>query len=482
MNVLFVTSECAPFVKTGGLADVAGALPKALEAVGVSTKVLLPAYQALNDLAGKGTEVLQRQDPTFGPLSVRAVKAEGVDLLLLVAPHLFDRPGNPYVDENGRDFQDNPLRFGALSKVGADIARMGLDGFEPDLLHAHDWQAGLAPAYLAFDGGPRAPCVTTIHNIAFQGVFPDWVAGRLGLPAAAFNVNGYEYHGHMSFLKAGLYYADKITTVSPTYAREIMQARFGLGFEGLLATRKDDLVGILNGVDLDVWNPATDKHLRATYDADSLDRRRENRAALMERFGLSLPDDAPLFCVVSRLTGQKGIDLVVASLGRILQRGGGLAVLGSGERELENDLMGAAHHVPERVGLVKGYDEPLSHLLQGGADVILVPSRFEPCGLTQLYGLRYGCLPLVARTGGLADTVIDANEAAIAVGVANGFQFAPITAPDLRNAVDRVCDAFEDREGWRAMMANAMRQPVGWTNSAQAYKRLYGEVIDAAKR
>ena len=477
MNVLFVASECAPFLKTGGLADVVGALPKALRAEGVAVKVLMPAYQPLMHLLADGTEVVSKSDPVFGALSVVAVEAEGLSLLLLVAPHLFDRPGNPYVDSEGRDWADNHFRFGALSRVAADIAREGAGGFLPEVVHAHDWQAGLTAAYLRLEGGRPVATVTTIHNIAFQGVYAPTVAQELALPAAGFTVEGYEYHGMVSFLKAGLVYADRITTVSPTYARELMSPEFGFGFEGIVASRRDRLSGILNGVDCDTWNPATDPYLEARYDAGDLTPRRENRRALIERFGLSLADDAPLYCVVSRLTGQKGIDLLIGCLSHLVKRGGGLVVLGSGEPALEVELLAAAQRWPDRVGITIGYNEPLSHLMQGGADVIVVPSRFEPCGLTQMYGLRYGCLPLVARTGGLADTVIDANAAALAVGAGTGFQFAPVTAASLSHAVDRTIDAFADRDAWGAMVANAMRQPVGWETSAATYRRLYESVL-----
>ncbi|GAB5378122.1 MAG: glycogen synthase GlgA [Acuticoccus sp.] len=409
MNVLFVASECAPFVKTGGLADVVGALPKALADAGVTVRVLLPAYPALARLAASGREVFRRDHLFLGTLRVVAAQAEGLDLLLLDAPHLFERPGNPYLEAPGRDHGDNHRRFGALGLVAAALAREGIEGFVPDVLHAHDWQAGLAPAYLALSDGRRVASVTTIHNIAFQGVFGATAMRELDLPVAGFHVDGFEYYSHISFLKAGLMYADRITTVSPTYARELTDPTFGLGFEGIIASRRADLSGILNGVDLGVWNPEHDPHLAATYSAAQPQGRAANRAALEKRFGLSLAPDAPLFCIITRLTRQKGIDLLLDTLPRLLERGAGLVALGSGDGDLEARLGAAAAASPGRVGVEFGYDEPLSHLMQGGADSILIPSRFEPCGLTQLYGLRYGCLPLVARTGGLADTVIDAK-------------------------------------------------------------------------
>ena len=480
MNVLFVASECAPFVKTGGLADVVGALPKALSAAGVAVRTLLPCYPALAPVAAGGEMVLENTGTSFGPMRVIAARAEGLDLLLLDAPHLFDRPGNPYVEAPGRDHPDNHLRFGALSYMGALIAREGAGDFRPDLLHAHDWQAGLAPAYLALTAGRRVASITTIHNIAFQGVFGAHLLPQLELPLQGFTVDGFEYYGNVSFLKAGLVYADRITTVSPTYARELTDPGFGLGFEGIIAARRARLTGILNGVDLDVWNPASDPHLARCYASAAPTKRVANRAALEARFGLALSADAPLFCVVSRLTRQKGIDVLVDALPRLLERGAGLVVLGSGDTDLEMRLGAAAAAWPNRVGLSLGYDEPLSHLMQGGADSIIIPSRFEPCGLTQLYGLRYGCLPLVARTGGLADTVIDANSMALAAGVATGFQFAPMTAAALGDAIDRACDLFADRKAWRATVVNAMRQRVGWDKSAVQYRTLYESVLAEA--
>ncbi|MEM9223861.1 MAG: glycogen synthase GlgA [Pseudomonadota bacterium] len=473
MNILCVASECAPFLKTGGLADVVGALPKALGRLGVKTRVVLPAYPALAPIAATGVQVASYDHSAFGTLNILDASADGLDLFLVVAPQFFDRPGNPYLDAWGNDFSDNALRFGALSYAAARLAHEGAGGFRADVLHAHDWQAGLAPAYLRFAGNFRVATVTTIHNIAFQGVFPPSLGAPLGLPSEAFNIDGFEYHGGISFLKAGLIYADRITTVSPTYARELSLPEFGLGFEGIVGARRNELSGVLNGVDLDIWNPATDPHLTANYDASSLVARSDNRKSLLERFGLAIDDGAPLFCIVSRLTTQKGIDLVLEALPRLLARGAGLVVLGTGSVDLENGLRAAARAHPTRIGVEIGYDEGLSHAMQGGADLILVPSRFEPCGLTQLYGLRYGCLPLVARTGGLADTVIDANEAALAAGVANGFQFSPVTSAALGDAIDRACDAFSHWDLWRAMMQNAMAHPVGWDTSAAAYKTLY---------
>ncbi len=482
MKVLSVAAECAPFIKTGGLADVVSALPGALVGHGVEMRVLLPAYPQLAELAKLGETVMSF--PTLHGKSAKlfAAKAEGIDLLLLDAPHLYDRQGNPYLGDDGKDWPDNHLRFGALSEVAARIAINGVGGWRPDLLHAHDWQAGLAPAYLEFGRGKAPPSVFTIHNIAFQGVFPAQTRKLLNLPDSGYAVDGYEYYGGLSFLKAGLVYSDRITTVSPTYARELTDPAFGMGLEGVIAARRGDMRGILNGVDLKIWNPETDGALVQSYSADSPKKRAPNRAAVAERFGLELRKDTPLFCVVSRLTRQKGLDLLLENLHRLVDRGGRLALLGSGDAELEAGFAAAADEHPGRVGVVIGYDEELSHLMQGGSDVILIPSRFEPCGLTQLYGLRYGCLPLVGRTGGLADTVIDANEAAISDGVATGFQFSPIAAGPLGDAIDRACDAFTNRGLWKSMVRRAMRSDVGWDRSAAAYRVLYDELLKPAKK
>ena len=480
MKILFVASECAPFVKTGGLADVVFALPKALERAGASVRVMVPGYPELADVIAAGKELLRVEDGIFGEVRVASARAEGLNLLLVNAPHLYHRAGSPYLDPEGRDWPDNHLRFAALGRMAAIVAQRGIGRgrghWRPDILHAHDWQAGLGPAYLRLGPPSAVRTVTTIHNIAFQGLFGAEQLPLLGLPETEFRVEGFEYHGRISFLKAGLVWADRINTVSPTYARELMTPEFGMGFEGILAARSGDVSGILNGVDLETWNPGTDPALAANYGADRLPARRANRRALLTRFGLELAPDAPLFCVVSRLTRQKGLDLLLDVLPRLKARRAGLVVLGSGDADLEAGFLAAAADSPDRTGVNIGYDEELSHLMQGGADCILVPSRFEPCGLTQLYGLRYGCLPLVARTGGLADTVIDLNEAARATDAATGFQFSPTTASALASAIDRACDAFLYRELWEGMMRRAMNHPVGWETSAKAYLSLYREM------
>lgn len=472
MNVLFVASECAPFIKTGGLADVIGAVPKALAAQNVSVKVLIPAYPALASLLTAGQNVMAFDDLFGGPARVVSVQAQGLDMLLLEAAHLYDRAGSIYLGPDGQDWSDNDVRFAALSFAGAQIALNGLGEWRPDVVNAHDWQAGLVPAYLRQSDEQAPPVVTTIHNIAFQGVFDATRLAALGLNSDLFTPDGVEYFGKISFLKAGIALADKITTVSPTYAAELLTPEFGMGLDGLLRARQSDLSGILNGIDLDVWSPETDTDLVATYSARSLKGKARNRAEIEARFGLT-PTDGPLFCVVSRLTSQKGLDMLLDTLPLIVGQGATLAVLGSGDPDLERAFVAASREYAGSVGTIIGYDEGLSHLMQGGSDAILIPSRFEPCGLTQLYGLRYGTLPVVARTGGLADTVIDANEAALLAECATGIQFAPVNATMFGHAIARTCALYQQPKLWAAMMRRAMRHPVGWDLSATAYLNVY---------
>jgi starch synthase len=473
VRVLFVASECAPFVKTGGLADVVGALPKALAPLGVEVRVVLPAYPSLAELAAGGRVAADLGVLNGGPARLLEASAAGLDLLLVDAPHLFARPGNPYLGPDRADWPDNHLRFGALSQAAARFALTGNDGWKPDLVHAHDWQAGLVPAYLRLGGGAGPATLITVHNVAFQGLFSATVIAELGLPPAAFDAEGYEFHGKVGFLKAGLVYADRITTVSPTYARELMTPEFGMGLEGVFAARRADLVGILNGIDLEAWDPQTDTTITSRYSGRTIARKAANRTTLEEHFGLAARPRTPLFCVISRLTRQKGIDLLIDALPRLVARGARLVVLGTGEADLEAALVEAARSCPESVAVRIAYDETLSHQMQAGSDAILIPSRFEPCGLTQLYGLRYGTLPVVARTGGLADTVIDANVAAVAAGVATGFVMDEVNAASLARVIDRVVDAFGDHRLWQAMQRAAMRHPVGWETSAQGYADLY---------
>jgi starch synthase len=474
VSVLSIASELYPLLKTGGLADVAGALPAALAPHGVQMHTLVPGYPAMLQAAAAGTVLADWPAFFGGPARLLAARHAGLDLLVLDAPHLYDRPGNPYLDGSGRDWPDNALRFAALALAAARIGWGEVPGSLPQVLHAHDWQAALVPAYLHYLGaGRRRPStVLTLHNLAFQGQFKAEVWRHLGLPETAFAMQGLEYHGDVGFLKAGIHFADAITTVSPSYAREICTLAGGMGLDGMLRWRGPALSGIVNGIDTSVWNPATDAHLARCYSARTLGGRAANKRAVEAAFGLP-HGDGPLLCMVSRLTTQKGIDLVLAALDAMVDAGARLVVLGNGDAALEAALQAATRRHPTRVAARIGYDEGLSHLLQGGCDAILIPSRFEPCGLTQLYGLRYGCVPVVTRVGGLADTVIDANHAAVQAGVATGVQFADISAEGLLAAVLRLLQLYRQPAAWRRLQLAGMRADVGWQQSAADYAALY---------
>jgi starch synthase len=475
IEVLAVASEIYPLVKTGGLAEVVGALPEALEPHGISVRTLVPGYPAVLAAIERRT-VLHRFDDLFGgAATLIAGAASGLALFVLDAPHLYGRPGNPYLGPDGRDWPDNGQRFAALGSVSADIARGLVPAFLPHVLHAHDWQAALGPAYLRFGEPCAAKSLVTIHNVAFQGRFPAALFASLNFPTSAYAIDGIEYYGGVGYLKAGLQCADAITTVSPAYAREICTPEGGMGLDGLLRARQNVLIGIVNGIDTNVWNPATDDQIAARYDAKRLDRRVTNRRAVEQRFGLA-PADGLLYCVVSRLTGQKGMDLVIGSIDALVETGARLALLGSGDSALETAFLSLAKRHPGRMGVVLGYDDGLSHLLQAGSDALLVPSRFEPCGLTQLHALRYGCIPLVSRVGGLADTIIDANDAALSAGVATGIQFAPVALPPLVSALRQAAGLFRDRKAWCGMQRRGMRADVSWQRGAAQYAALFREL------
>jgi starch synthase len=476
LDVLAVASEIFPLIKTGGLADVAGALPGALAAEGVAVRSLVPGYPRVLDALDGGVAVASLNDLFGGAAHIVAAHASGLDLFVIDAPHLYARDGDPYRGPGGGDWADNAFRFAALSRVAVLLAQGLVDGYRPDVVHAHDWQAGLAPAYLHYAGAIEPATVMTIHNLAFQGQFPAYLLSSVGLPEEAFSIQGVEYYGAVGYLKAGLQFADRITTVSPTYAAEIRTPAGGMGMDGLLRARADVLSGILNGIDTTVWDPATDRHLVATFDADRLALRAANKAALQDRFGLRRDPGTLLFGVISRLSAQKGIDLLLAALPVLLDGGGQLVVLGSGDASLEAGLRAAAG--PD-VNAHIGYDESLAHLIQGGCDALLMPSRFEPCGLTQLCALRYGALPVVAHVGGLCDTVIDANEMALAAGIGTGFHFVPVQAEMLAAAILRALAVWRQPDVWRRLQRNAMQTDVSWRRPAAQYAALYRELSRA---
>jgi starch synthase len=488
MRVLHVGAEIYPFVKTGGLADVIGALPSAQAEAGADVRLLLPALPPLAAVLREPRTIGRVQPPWGGPAAelvkgrLDAPSLATVPAILVRHDALYTRAGTPYGDGSGHPFTDNQRRFALLGLAAARLAE-GLDAaWQPQVLHGHDWHAGLAAAYAALSrraGKTRAASVFTIHNLAYQGLFARGHFAELGLPAEAWGVNGVEFHGQLSFMKAGLHYADRITTVSPSYAREIQGAELGCGLDGLLRERSAVVSGILNGVDDAVWNPAGDASIAARYSGAKLQGKAKCKAALQRECGLAERAEAPLFAAVSRLTEQKGLQLVIEAIDGLVARGGQLVVLGSGDAGLEAAFRAAAQRHPQQVALRQGYDEALSHRIFAGSDVTLVPSRFEPCGLTQMYGLRYGSLPLVRRTGGLADTVVDCTLEDLAEERATGFVFERFEAADLQRALRRAFTLWARPREWRAVQQRAMAQRFGWHESAQHYLALYRSILAA---
>ena len=475
LHLLFATSEVFPLVKTGGLADVSGALPAALARLGVEATLLLPGYTAALDGAGPLQPIAHLDLPQHG--AVRLLQGrlpDGLPLVLIEHADYYQRAGSPYLGPDGHDWPDNALRFGLLGQMAAWLAGDHSPlSRRPDVLHCNDWQTALAPAYLRFYDRSPAATVMTIHNLAYQGVFPPAALDVLKLPQESFHLDGLEFHGMLSFLKAGLVYSGRITTVSPSYAREIQQEPLGFGLQGLLHHRRDVLSGILNGIDTEEWNPAQDPRLWAAYDADDLSGKARNKTALQQEMGLALEPDTPLLAVVSRIAPQKGLDVVAEALPQLIEMGFQLVLLGSGERTLEARFQDLAAAHRGRVAAHIGYDEILSHRIEAGADVFLMPSRFEPCGLNQMYSQRYGTLPVVAPTGGLLDTVADATPARLADGSATGFVLERLDAAHLAATLGRVAELYRQPDNWRRMQRAAMRRDFGWTARAQEYLALY---------
>lgn len=479
LRVLLAASEAYPLIKTGGLGDVVGALPAALRAVGVDARLVLPAYPAAlaalptaraiarSALYGAPLTLLQGELPVDGsrPLPVYLIQAT-----------TFERSGNPYQDVNGQDWPDNPARFALFCRAATALALGHLaPDWRADVVHAHDWQAGLLPALLSLE--PKRPrTIFTIHNLAYQGLVAGTDADALGLPPDWWSPDALEFYGQLALIKGGLAFADRITTVSPRYAREIQTAEFGCGLDGLLRHRAGSLSGILNGIDTQLWNPADDPALVAPYDARNLPAKSRNKAALQSELGLAIDPDTLVLGLVGRLVAQKGVDLLIAAL-RLLPAGVQLAVLGSGEAGYMAALRAAAAAAPRRIAFRAGYDENLAHRIQAGADAFLVPSRFEPCGLTQLYALRYGTVPIVRAVGGLADTVVDANPAQLAAGRATGIVFKQASAAALAAAIRRAVSLYRAKAPWQQMQLTGMAQDHSWTTAAQAYQALYQDLV-----
>ncbi len=486
LRVLHVCAEVFPLLKTGGLADVTGALPAALQQLDCQARIVVPGFPAFaHGLARQ--HLITELPPMFGAERVRLVlgvlPGNGIPVYMIDAPGLFDRPGNPYADASGQAYDDNDRRFALLCWVAVRLASGADPSWRPQVLHGHDWHAGLMPAYVRqaewATGHKPAQTMFTVHNLAYQGVFPAHHFDGLGLPSNFFDMHGMEFHGQVSLLKAGLFYADKITTVSPSYAQEIQQPEQGCGLDGLLRSRSHDLHGILNGVDPAVWNSATDTALAVTYDSSNLQAKRTCKAALQRETGLRVQDEAPLFGIVTRLAEQKGLHLILAGLPALLERGGQLVLLGSGEPTLEGVFREVAAQYPESVAVQIGYDEAYAHRIMAGADVILVPSRYEPCGLTQLYGLRYGTLPLVRRVGGLADSVVDTSLENLGDDRATGFVFDAFDPDAYVRALRRAFALYARPQDWKQVQRCAMAQDFGWERSANQYLTLYRSLLSA---
>jgi starch synthase len=478
LRVLYCTAEAQPLVKTGGLGEVSGALPPALGKLGVDMRLLIPAYRGVIDTIqgkplGKPFKVLPGVEE---PVQLfQGTLPDGQAVYAIACPPRYDREGGPYSNVDGDEWPDNALRFGILSKVAALFgSAAGLVGWMADIIHCNDWHTGLAPAYLVYDRRARARSLISIHNIAFQGNCSPELLPALGLPKSCFVPDGVEFYGQISFLKAGLYYADYLTTVSPRYAREIQTAERGFGMEGLLAYRRNRLTGILNGIDTTRWDPQQDSYLTARFGPQNLVGKAVNKQLLQERLGLKASAETVVLGMISRFTYQKGVDLTLGIAEELLeQQPVQLVVLGSGERHYEIDWGRLAWDYPGRVSVTVGYDVALAHLIEAGADIFLMPSRSEPCGLNQMYSMRYGTPPVVRRTGGLADSVVDTTPRTLTEGTATGFVFENANHQELLACVLRALLAYQDKKTWQKIQNNGMLKEFGWETSAAKYLKIY---------
>lgn len=472
-KILFVTSEVHPLIKTGGLADVSGSLPKALAELGQDVHLILPKYQGIKTDKDIRFLCSLRVDNREVNLLETQMPDSHVTVWLVDFPDFYHRPGNPYLNELGEPWPDNADRFALFCRIAVEVAmnRAHLD-WQPDIVHCNDWQSGLVPAFLSLEMTKPAS-VFTIHNMAYQGLFPAESIQGLNLPGQLWNPEGLEFHNMLSFIKGGLIYADHITTVSPTYALEIQTPTFGYGLEGLLKHRKDYLSGIINGIDIDLWNPEIDPLITHHYSAASLPEKQYNKSELQRRFSLPVNDHIPLFGLIGRLVEQKGIDLIIDCLPDLMSMPLQLVLLGAGDKIFEQRLQNLAHIYPDKLAVTLGYDESLAHLIEAGSDVFLMPSRFEPCGLNQMYSQRYGTLPIVRKTGGLADTVVDALPETIANKTATGFVFNEASSSSLLETVKRAMILYADQKSWVKIQTNAMHKDFSWRHSAEQYLMLY---------
>jgi starch synthase len=478
LRVLFVSSEVFPLAKTGGLADVAGALPAALSRLGADVRVMLPGYPQALDLA-RDLRVIDDGNLADGRLLAGRMPTSDLPVILFDSAALFQRHGGLYQDENGQDWPDNERRFAAFCRSAAHVA-LGQTalGWQPQIVHANDWHTGLLPAFLRYSGKAPPKTVFTIHNLAFQGNFPMGAFPGLGLPAEALSPDGIEFYNQISFIKAGIRYSERLTTVSPTYAREILMPEYGCGLDGLLRMRAADLVGILNGVDYSVWDPANDNELPQRYDADNLTGKGACKAALQREMALSQDADAPLVAYVNRLTHQKMADVVLDTLPQLVGAGAQIVVHGDGDHDFEERFATAEHAYPGKVAVRLSYTEALAHRITGGCDLSLTPARFEPCGLTTMYAMRYGTLPITRAVGGVVDTVRDAGSVGARTNDGSGFAFANATADDLRRCLGRAASWYNNSEAWKRLQRRAMVRDFGWERSARRYLEVYATLLN----
>ena len=483
LKVLFVSSEVFPLIKTGGLADVSGSLPTALKGLGVDIRILMPGYSpVLEQLIDLQTIASVNDLPHIGSaeLLLGTIKDTQVKVIVIKAPSLYERDGGPYSDAHGQEWQDNPIRFGVLSKVASILAsdHSPIKNWHPNIVHCNDWQTGLAPAYMKLTEHSKAKSIISLHNMAFQGCCPPHWVTTLGLPSTGFSIEGFEYHGQVSFLKAGIFYADAISTVSPRYAKEIQTAAFGFGLEGLLTKRGDEIKGILNGIETDEWSPEKDTYLVQNFSASKIAGKEQVKKALQEHLGLNVDADAPLLGVVSRLTYQKGLDMLIPHLQKLIDDGCQFALLGGGESALESAFLELAVLNPGRMSVTIGYNEPLSHQIMAGSDMFVMPSRFEPCGLNQLYGLAYGTPPIVNATGGLADSVINTNIITFKNKTANGFVLSEPSSASLLSCIKEAVNVYKnDAAAWKQIQKNGMSQNLSWDKSALEYLTEYQRML-----
>ncbi len=479
LKVLFAVSEANPLIKTGGLADFAGSLPVALQELRYDVRLVLPAYRAVLAQARAWREVARLDLPGYKAVRILEGVLPGTRIIcwLVDAPVLFDRPGGPYADQSGHDWPDNAARFTLFARAVVQLA-MGEAGLKwrAGMVHCNDWQTGLVPALLSREA-ERPATLFTIHNLAYQGLVPASQFQTLKLPAALWAHDGLEFHGQLSFIKGGLMYADRINTVSPTYAKEITTPALGYGLEGLLNHRAAHLSGILNGVDYRIWDPGHDPLMAENYTPANLVRKAANKHWLQQHRALPVQERIPLIGMVGRLVEQKGIDLLLAALPQLMKLPLQLVLLGSGARHFEDVLQDWARRYPERLSVHIGYSEELAHRIEAGADMFLMPSRFEPCGLNQLYSLRYGTVPIVRRTGGLADTVVHASADNLQSDLATGIVFEEPSGAALVTAVRRALELFARPAEWRALMLAGMRQDYSWDASARRYGALYQQAM-----